>query len=274
MTAASTARTTTYRAAHSDKMRALARVGLAGHGVLYLLLGVLALVLAFSGRSKETDQKGAFEQLAGNPAGWVLVLVIAIGLTAYALWQLIQVVTGVSGADQKDEAKERFKCAARGLTYAALAVSAFTVLVKGNSSSQSKQQQEWTATLMKQTGGRWLVGLLGVVVAVVGIVLLVRAAKKSFEKYFPMGSMPESGRTLTRVTGMVGGMARGVIVALVGVLFITAAVQFDPHKARGVDGALRQLRDAPVGPYLLGLVAAGLVMFGLYGFCEARWRKL
>ncbi|HZZ98241.1 MAG TPA: DUF1206 domain-containing protein [Jatrophihabitantaceae bacterium] len=275
MTALSSAGSSAQRVAHNDKIRGVARLGLAGHGALYVLLGVLALVLAFGARKGETDQKGAFEKLAANTAGWVLLLVIAIGLTAYGLWQLSQAALGVSGVEDGHAAKERLKCAAPGVVYCALALSAFTVVVNGrSSSSQSKQQQEWTATVMKQTGGRWLVGLIGIVVAIVGIVLIVRAAKKSFEKYFPMASMSPTARRLTETLGLVGSIARGVIVGMVGVLFLTAAIQFDPKKARGVDGALRALRDNPVGPWLLGAVALGLIMFGLFGFCEARWRKL
>jgi hypothetical protein len=275
MTALSSAGSSTQRVAHNDKIRGLARLGLAGHGALYVLLGVLALVLAFGGRKGETDQKGAFEKLASNSVGWVLLLIIAIGLTAYGLWQLVQAAVGVSGVEDGHSGKERFKSAARGVVYSALAVSAFTVVVNGKSSSnQSKRQQEWTATLMKQTGGRWLVGLLGLVVAIVGVVLVVRGAKKTFEKYFPMSSMSPAARKLTETLGLAGSIARGVIVGMVGVLFLTAAIQFDPKKARGVDGALRALRDNPVGPWLLGAVAIGLIMFGLFGFCEARWRKL
>jgi hypothetical protein len=105
-------------------------------------------------------------------------------------------------------------------------------------------------------------------------VLVVRGAKTKFDEDFPLGSMSRPARKVTRTTGLVGTIARGIVVGMVGVLFLIAAVQFDPQKARGVDGALRQIRDAPVGPYLLALVAIGLVMFGLFGFCEARWRKL
>lgn len=270
MTAVSSAQ----RIKSSSKLRGLARLGLASHGAVYVLLGVLALVLAFDGRQKETDQKGAFQELAENDAGWVLLLIIAIGLAAYALWRLIEAAFGVSGVDDGDGAKERLKSAARGVAYGALAFSAFTVVINGKSTSQSKRQQTWTAKVMQHDGGRWLIGLAGVVVVIVGVVLAVRGAKTKFEKHFPMSSMSPQAQRTTTVTGLVGTIARGVVVGMVGVLFVTAAVQFDPKKARGIDGALRTLRDTPVGPWLLAVVALGLIMFGLFGFCEARWRKL
>lgn len=260
------------RVADSDKMHALARLGLAAHGAVYLLVGVLAMSLAFGRRSQETDQKGALQELAQNTAGWLLLLVIAIGLAAYALWRFIQVAVGPS--DDEDGAKERVKAAARGIAYAALAVSAFSVVIGGRTKSQSESQQTWTARIMQHTGGRWLIGLLGVIVIGVGCYFVYRGAKKKFEKHFPMATMSHGARKATEILGVFGTIARGVVIAMVGILLVTAAVQFDPKKARGLDGALRALRDTAVGPWLLAVVALGLIMFGLFGFCEARWRKL
>lgn len=260
--------------ARSTTVTALARLGLAGHGAIYVLLGVLALSLAFGGRQQETDQRGALEELAQSTAGWLLLIVIAIGLAAYAAWRLLEAAIGVTGEPDGAGAKERAKSAVRGVIYAGFAVSAFAVVANGNTTSQAKSQQTWTARIMAHTGGRWLIGLVGVAVVVVGIVLVVRGARTKFEKHFPMASMSTGAQRATKLFGLVGRIARGVVVALVGILLVVAAVQFDPKQARGVDGALRELRDAPAGPVLLVAVALGLILFGLFGFCEARWRKL
>jgi hypothetical protein len=95
-----------------------------------------------------------------------------------------------------------------------------------------------------------------------------------FLKHFPMSSMSPGARKATELLGLLGTIARGVVIVMVGILLVTAAVRYDPKKARGLDGALRALRDTSLGPWLLVVVALGLVMFGLFGFCEARWRKL
>jgi amino acid transporter len=271
MTAARSATASAHRAATSDKMRALARLGLAAHGAVYVLIGVLAVLLAFGDRSKETDQQGALQELAQNTGGWALLLVIAVGLAAYALWRFTQAALG---SGDGDGAKERAKDAGRGVAYAALAVSAFTVVVNGRAQSQSKSQQTWTARIMQHDGGRWLIGLVGAVVVVVGVVFIYRGATEKFKKHLELSEMSPGARKTTEILGLVGTIARGVVIVMVGVLLITAAVQYDPGKARGLDGALRALRDTPVGPWLLVAVALGLVMFGLFGFCEARWRKL
>ncbi len=111
------------------------------------------------------------------------------------------------------------------------------------------------------------------VVVVIGAVLVREGVTKKFEKYFKLGEMSPGARKATEFLGTVGTTARGIVFAITGVLVVIAAVQFDPKKARGIDGALLALRDTAFGPVLLVIVALGLIMFGLFGFCEARWRR-
>ena len=242
-------------------MKAVARAGLAAHGVIWLLLGVLALVMAFGGRQQETDQRGALEELAQHTGGWILLLVITIGLAAYALWRLVDAFVST---DKKD----RVTGVVRFVMYAGFAVSGVEILAAGHTSSQKKKQQGWTATIMQHTGGRWLVGIVGVVIVGVGCYLAYRGLARKFEE-----NLDAHPRAVT-VLGVVGSTARGVVVALAGVLAVVAAVNYDPKKASGVDGALRTVRDAPAGTVLLVLVAIGLVMFGLFGCCEAKYRRV
>jgi len=252
-------------------MDRLARLGLVSRGVIYLVIGVLAVLLAFGKKSGETDQRGAVQQLSQQTGGFVLVLVIAIGLACYALWRLSEAAFGV--AVDGNGAGPRLQSLVRGLVYASLAVSAFTILVQGHQKSQAAQQQSYTARFMHDSAGRWLIGLLGVVVVVVGGVLVYQGVTRKFEKYFKLGEMSPGARRITEVLGVVGTVARGVVFAVAGVLVVVAAVKYEPSKARGIDGALRALRDTPLGPWLLVAVAVGLIMFGLFGLCEARWRR-
>lgn len=259
------------RAANSEGMNRLARLGLAARGGVYLLIGVLAVLVAFRQRRQETDQRGALQALSAQTGGFVVLLVLALGLVAYAVWRFSEAAFGVAGEGTK--AGPRVQSLFRGLVYAFLAVSAFTILIQGRDSSQTKQQQSLTARAMQHTAGRWLVGLIGIAVVVVAAVLVYEGVTRKFEKYFKLGEMSPGERKTTEVLGTVGTIARGVVFGLAGVLVVVAAVQYDPKKARGIDGALRALRDTAVGPWLLVLVAIGLIMFGLFGFCEARWRR-
>jgi hypothetical protein len=269
---AATANFKAQRAADSRGMDALARLGLASRAAIYLLLGFLALMLAFGDKSGETDQRGALQQLSRQTGGFVVLLIIAIGLVGYALWRFSEAAFGVAGEGKK--AGPRLKSLVRGLVYAFLAVSAFTILVQGRDGSQAKQQQSYTARIMHHTAGRWLIGVIGLVIVIVGGVLVYEGLTRKFEKYFKLGEMSAGARKATEFLGVVGTTARGLVFGVAGALVVVAAVQFDPSKARGIDSALRALRDTPIGPWLLVVVAIGVVMFGLFGLCEARWRRV
>ncbi|HEY2299833.1 MAG TPA: DUF1206 domain-containing protein [Jatrophihabitans sp.] len=259
------------RASNSKGMDAVARLGLASRGTIYLLIGVLAVLLAVGQKKGETDQRGALQELAQQTGGFVLLLVVAVGLAGYALWRFSEAAFGVAGEGNK--AGPRAQSAVRGVVYTFLAISAFRILIEGRDKSQAKQQQSYSARLMHDIAGRWLVGVVGLTVAVVGAVLVYQGIKREFEKHFKLGEMSPGARKLTEFLGVVGTVSRGLVFGVAGVLVVVAAVQFDPKKARGIDSALLTLRDAPLGQVVLFGVAAGLIMFGLFGWCEARWSR-
>ena len=249
--------------------RAGARAGLAARGVIYLLVGVIAASLAWRGRGQHADQRGALTDLAAQPFGKALVILVAIGLAAYALWQLSQVFTGVAG--EEDTAGKRLRSVASFIVYSALTVSAISVLA-GSRKSQSSQQEGVTAKVMRHSGGRWIVGIAGAVIVVVGVVLVVQGVKATFMKRM-RGLPPKTADTIKRL-GQVGTIARGVVFGLAGALVINAARTYDPRQARGIDGALRTLLQQPYGRWLTGLAALGLIAFGLFGLVESRYRKV
>lgn len=262
---------TARRAARGDLMAALARWGLAARATLYLLIGVLAVALAAGSRRGETDQRGAFQELTRHTGGTALLWLIAIGLAGYALWRLSEAVFGVVGEGKK--AGPRVQSLARAVIYAFFAVSAFKIVSHAGTSSQSGQQELWTAKAMQHSGGRWAVGIVGAVVVICGLYLVWEGFSRRFEKYLALGQMSPGTRKVVEFLGVVGTASRGVVFALAGVFVISAAIDYNPKKAGGLDRALRELADTPAGPWLLGAVAIGLVMFGIYGFAEAKWRR-
>jgi hypothetical protein len=257
--------------ARSKPMHVLARWGLAARATIYLLIGLLALALAFGTSRTEADQRGAMQEVKRHTGGTVLLWAIAIGLAGYALWRFSEAVFGVVGDGKK--AGPRLRSLARGLVYAFFAVSAFKVATNHSSGSQAAQQADWTATVMRHPGGRWAVGVAGVIVVICGVVLVWEGAARKFERYLRMGEMGPRTRRTVVFLGVVGSCARGLVFALAGAFIIVAAVQFDPAKAGGLDVALRHLANAPAGTWLLLAAALGLIMFGIYGFAEAKWRS-
>lgn len=260
------------RASRSDAMAAGARLGLGARGLIYLLMGLLALAVAFGRSASETDQRGALKAVAQHSGGKALLVLLAVGFAAYAVWRLSQAAFGVPG--DGDGAGPRVKALASGVVYAALAVTTVSVLAgSGGSTRQGDQQQALTARVMAHSGGRWLVGAAGLVLLGVSAVMVYDGATKKFEKHLRMQEMTATTRSVVGKLGMVGTMARGVVMGLTGILVVQAAVQFRPDKARGLDGALRTLAGQPYGQTLLVLAALGLVAFGVYGFAEARWYR-
>jgi hypothetical protein len=247
-----------------------ARLGLTARGVVYLLMGLLAVMVA-RGSAAELDQKGALAQVVARPFGELVVAAMAVGFAGYALWRLSEAAFGVRGEGRG--IGPRLQSLVRGLVYAGLALTA-VALLQGSRTSQASQQQGLTARAMAQPGGRWLVAAVGAVVVGVGLMLVVEGVRLRFMRYFPVGVLSPHVRRAVRVLGAVGTVSRGLVFALAGGLVVAAAWTYDPAKASGLDGALKTLRDQPFGPLLLTLAGAGLAAFGLYGLAEARYRHV
>jgi type IV secretory pathway VirB2 component (pilin) len=147
-------------------------------------------------------------------------------------------------------------------------------VISGSGSSQRQRQQDVTGTVMQHPAGRWVVGIAGLVVVVCGLALIIEGVRKTFMKYLRTAEMSPRMRRVVKWLGMTGTIARGLVFALVGVLVIDAAITHKASKSGGVDTALHTLRNQPFGEFLLLLAALGLVIFGVYGLCEARWRKV
>jgi hypothetical protein len=262
---------TAKRASDSPAAHILARAGLTARGAIYLLIGWVAVLVALGHSSREADQQGALQLLAGKPYGLVSLWLLGIGFAAYALWRLGEAAFGVTG--EPPGAGPRLISLARAVIYAGFAYLTFTV-ISGSQHSQTRQQQDITATVMRHTEGRWLVGLVGVVVVVIGLVLVSQGARRKFMKYLRTAQMSHRTRRVVELLGATGTIARGLVFALAGALVLDAAITHKASESGGIDKALLTLRDQPFGEYLMVLAALGLAVFGVYGLCEARWRKV
>jgi hypothetical protein len=249
----------------------LARAGLTARGVIYILVGWVAILVALGQSSREADQRGALQLLAGKPYGLVSLWLLGIGFAAYSLWRLSEAAFGVTG--DKPGAGPRLKSLARAVIYAAFAYLTFSVIA-GTSKSQSRQQQDMTGKLMHHAGGRWLVGIVGLIVVIAGLVLITEGIRRKFLKYLQTSQMSPRTLRVVRLLGTIGTTARGAVFALAGILVIDAAVTHKAAKSGGIDKALLTLRHQPFGEVLLFVAALGLIIFGVYGLCEARWRKV
>jgi hypothetical protein len=257
-------------------IRVLGRAGLAARGVIYILVGALAAQIAF-GKSggKEADRQGALQTVAQTPGGTILLWLLAVGLAGMALWRFSEAVWGQAGADGH-KATNRLNSLARGIFYAVVCASTVAFVIgAGGPGSSDKKSQDYSGKAMHDIpAGRWLVLLVGLGLIAGGIGIAIAAMKTKFEKKLNTHQMSPAVRKAVKALGVAGKTTRAVVYASAGAFFAYAAIKFDAGKAKGVDGTLREFTHTPVGPWLLVLVALGLIVFGLYSFCEALWRRV
>jgi len=252
----------------------LARSGLVARGATYILVGYLALQIAFGHTNKEADRSGALHTVAASHGGTVLLSLLLVGFVGMALWRLSDAAYGGSGRSER-KAGHRVVSLGKGVFYAVVAFSTLALIRgHGGPKSTNTQSKDWTATALRHSGGRLAVIVVGLVLVGVGLWWVKRGLTRDFRKKLMLGRMSRTERRAVETVGVIGSVARGVVFAAAGVFLVTAAVRFDPNKAHGIDDTLRSFAHTPAGPALLVAVAAGLVAFGLYSFAEARWRRI
>jgi len=248
---------TASRARNSKPLEIGARVGFAVNGLLHLLIGGIALGVAFGGGG-EADQGGALGELASNPVGQVVLWVIVVGLVALGVFSILTAVV---------DKNEKLKNAGKGVAYLAVGGTALTFAL-GGSSDSSQTTESLSAKLLETPGGVILLVVLGLAVIAIGVYFVVKGAKKKF-----LDDITGAGRA-TVVTGTIGYIAKGIAIGVVGILFVVAAFTADATKAMGLDGALKSLASLPLGVLILAAVAIGLIAFGIYSFLRARSARL
>ena len=254
----------------------LARFGYAAKGVVYTIIGGLAALAAFTGGGRTTDSRGAFEEILSQSYGKLLLGAIAVGMAAYAIWRIVQAVkdTENKGSDAKGIAR-RIGYAAIGGIHIGLAYSAAQLIFgSGGRSRGDAASKEWTATLLAQPFGQWLVGAAGLGFIAFALSQFYKAYTAKFREKLKTNEMDEKTQTFATRSGQAGLTARGVVFGIIGVFLILAALHSNAGEARGLSGALRALEQQSYGQWVLGIVALGLIAYGLYMLVMARYRRI
>ncbi|MHB0777423.1 DUF1206 domain-containing protein [Halomonas sp. WWR20] len=251
----------------------IARLGYAARGVVYLMIGGLALWSVFAPGSggKTTDSRGALQTLVGEPLGQTCLAIIGIGLVGYALWRFVQ---GFADADQHGwdikGVTIRASLIISGLLHLSLAFYALQ-LVLGSADQSGGGNQGLSAQLMQYEWGRWLVALIGAAIFIAGLAQGFKGWKAKFMKHFKI-SRNRLG-TVCHVCRF-GLLAKGLVFCIIGLFFISAAFHYDSSEAKGLAGVFNALRAQPYGVVLLIIVSLGLLSFAVYSFIEARYRRV
>ena len=255
----------------------VARTGLVAKGISFGLVGALALKLALGSGGKATSRQGALQTLAHHSFGKIVLIALALGFAAYALWRFIQAYA--ERPDSEDGTAKvwgkRAGYVGRGLIYAGLTYSTLRIVAgSGGGQSQDQKAHKSTAMVLGWPGGRWLVGAAGLCLIGAALWNLYRGLSKKFEDKWRVARLSPSVRRWGARAGVAGHVARFVVFGLIGIFVTKAAIDYKPSDAIGLDGALQKLAHASYGPWLLGLTAAGLVAYGIYCLVDAGLRDV
>ena len=251
----------------------LARLGYASKGSVYVVIGLLAARVAFGAGGETTDTRGAIERIGEQPFGQVLLAILAVGLVGYAVWQLVRAFLDPErqGRNAKGIAK-RIGYGMSGAAYLTLAFFAARLSMSGRGSGGGgRSEEDWTAMVLDQPFGRWLLALVALTAFAVAASQLYVAYSGTFMKRLKVDTPRR--QTVKRI-GQVGIAARSVVLAIVGWFFAQAAWTQNAREAGGLAEALRTLERQPYGPWLLGVVAAGLAAYGVYAIVQGSFRRI
>jgi hypothetical protein len=253
----------------------LARAGMLAPGVLYVLIGVLAIALALGHRKGNPSRKGALNELSQHAWGTAVLAAIAAGFVGYALWRFAVAALGEKIEDRDDlNVWKRLWYVARGLMYCALAFTTIQAMTGSGGNSDTSAQRSKTAEVLSWPAGRLLVGAAGLGVIAYGIGSVYRGVTRKFADDLKLGRLDADARRWFCRAGVFGWVARGLVLGLIGVFLVKAAAEYDAKQSKGLDGALATVAQQPYGRALLVVVALGLVSFGLFYFVRARYREV
>ena len=253
----------------SDWLDHAVRVGLVTYGIVHLLVGWLAIQLALGDKQESASNSGALHALAEQPLGGVLVWLVAVGMFLLVAWRLLELFFGhTTEQDALTRWRKRLVALGKAVVYGALGLSAVAVALGQGSQGGT---DSLTARVMDLPGGQLLVGAIGLAIVGVGVGLVWNGWTAKFTKEMDVkGQVGKDGSAYV-VLGRVGHICKGIAIALVGGLFVYAAVRHEPKKSGGLDKALQTVLEYPFGQVLLVAIGAGIGCFGLFCFANARY---
>ena len=253
----------------NQKFKTWAQLGYGARGVIYLVIGGLALLAAFGETGGQTtNSKGAVLKILEQPFGDAMMVVLIIGLLGYSSWRLIQCFKDTDGHGSSGKGLAvRSGLFISAATHILLAVWAARLLM-GNGGGSSAGGDN---NLLTTAFGQLALGIAGVGVVFTGFAHIFKGLTARFERYM---TIPADKRSWARPVCQFGLAARGVVWLIIGWFLIKSAWMAKGREIEGMSEALQWLRDNSYGPWLLGIVAAGLFAFGIYSLLEAAYRRI
>ncbi|WP_433557357.1 DUF1206 domain-containing protein [Pseudonocardia xinjiangensis] len=249
----------------------LGRIGLVGYGVVHLLVAWLALQIAFGVPDVPADAEGAVGTIARTPGGSLALWVAAVGLIAFAVWQVTAAAVGFRWVDGNERVRKRVGAVAKAIAMSSLAVLIVDYLLDVGSSGTTAQTL--AAGVLALPAGRLLLGLGAGTILVIAGAMIYTGVRRTFMGDLEVRHLGPLARRVIELVGAAGHLARALALGVVGVLAGSAALFADPARAGGLDAALRTLSATALGSSLLVVVAVGFAAFGLFCLADAATRR-
>ncbi len=260
--------------ANSATLEFLARVGLIAYGVVHIVIGILALQIAWGASTTEkADLNGALRTLADQPLGGVLLWIAAVGLAALALWQASEAIFGHERREGFERVRLRVTSGVKALFYAAFGASAIAISL-GNGSLGSQSKEQAISGVLAWPGGTVIVVVAGLIVMGIGVAGVIQGVTMSFRQQLDTSSMSAGARVALERLGQTGYLVKGLVLFLVGGMVGNAAMTFDRKQASGLNDAVSAILAQPFGRFLLTALALGFAAFGLFTIGSARCRRM
>lgn len=255
-------------------METMARLGYGARGLVYCLVGIFALLAAIGMGGQTGGSRSALGHLLEQPFGSVLVGLLALGLACFAAWRIVEAASDADGhGSQPKQQALRAAHGLSGIVYAGLAVTAAGMALghRSGGGDEDRAARDWTAWLMTQPLGEWLVGLVAVAIVCAGGAFAWKAWRGNVTDRL---DVPPGQEHWIRLLGRAGYGARGIVFGLIGAFLLGAAWHSRSAEVKGLGSALRALQDQPYGWLLLAATAVGLACFGAFGLVQARYRRV
>lgn len=263
----------------SKTVEDLARFGYATRGLIYFVIGLLTILLAFGYGTKTTDQQGAIAMIGKQPFGHQLLWLVLLGLVCYSLWGLIRAIFNpLHKAHDVKGFAVRVGYFISGVAYATLVLPTYGLISGGTQPAQTGVQQDeiqkFVAAMLAIPAGKWIVGFIGISVILVGLYQFIQGFVPVFEKQIILVKLTPVQKKWVNFLGRFGTVARGIIFSLIGIFLVYAAYMSNSKLAKGFDSALTSILQQPFGRWFMMIIALGLISLGLYSLCVAIFFRL
>lgn len=249
----------------------LARAGFAVMALLHVIVGAIAVAVAF-GQPGEADATGAIEQLAANPWGPAVMWACVAACGGLSLWQASEATLRMRGKPRKERVSKLISSGFLAVAYGSVGLSfaGFAVGLRGDSGDSTR---DFSAALMATPLGLWTLVAVGLTIIGIGVYFVYKGLRLGFKEELFHFDGTRRGRLIDTL-GVVGHIAKGAALVLTGLLFVIAAAKHSPEESTGLDGSLKALRDHPYGPYLLVAIGAGFIAYGIFALIRSRFGRM